>query len=261
MELHIYHVDTFTENIFSGNPAAVCPLKGQWPEDSLMQKIAGENNLSETAFFLEQNGKYTIRWFTPVVEVDLCGHATLASAYVLFHHENFKGDCVQFESRSGTLSVKKENDFLTLDFPTDTLEKCPFTDELKAGFNLFPVEVYKGKTDYLFIYPDEDAIRHIRINISAVSRIEARGVIVSATGKNCDFVSRFFAPRCGINEDPVTGSAYTTLTPYWSRTLNKKEMSSIQLSERKGYLMCRDRGTRTEISGKACLYMKGKVFI
>lgn len=259
MKLKLYHVDAFAENIFSGNPAAVCPLTGQWPEDSLMLKIANENNLSETAFYLQQNGKYHIRWFTPAVEVALCGHATLASAFVLFHHEHYEGDTLHFESKSGTLSVKKEKDFLTLDFPTDTLEKVTLTDELKAGFNLLPIEVYKGKTDYLFIYSDEDTIKHIKIDLLNVSKIQARGVIVSAKGKTCDFVTRFFAPQCGVNEDPVTGSAFTTLTPYWSRILNKKEMTAVQLSARKGYVVCRNRGNRTEISGKAKLYMQGEI--
>ena len=261
MKIKIYHVDTFTENIFSGNPAAVCPLTGEWPEDSLLQNIAAENNLSETGFYLKQDGKYAIRWFTPAVEVDLCGHATLASAYVLFHHEKQEGDSIDFKSRSGILHVRKEKEFLTLDFPTDTLEKTPLSPELGEGFNLRPIEVFRGKTDYLFIYPDEEAIAHLRMDLQNASRIQSRGIIVSARGKNCDFVCRFFAPRCGINEDPVTGSAFTTLTPYWSRILGKQEMNAVQLSARKGWVTCRDRGTRTEICGKTKLYLQGEILL
>ena len=259
MKIKLYHVDTFTESLFSGNPAAVCPLTGEWPEDALLRNIAAENNLSETAFYLQQNGKYHIRWFTPAVEVDLCGHATLAAAFVLFHHEHFEGETLCFESRSGTLSVKKEQDRLTLDFPTDTLEKASLTDELRECFNLLPQEIFKGKTDYLLIYPNEESITHIKIDLQNVRRIQARGIIVSAKGKNCDFVCRFFAPQCGVNEDPVTGSAFTTLTPYWSGILNKKELTAVQLSARKGHVLCRNRGNRTEISGKAKLYLQGEI--
>ncbi len=261
MKIKLYHVDTFTEEVFSGNPAAVCPLTGEWPEDALLQKIAAENNLSETAFYLQKNGQYFIRWFTPAVEVDLCGHATLASAFVLFHHEHYQGDTLCFESRSGILNVRKEEDRLTLDFPTDTLEKASLTDELREGVNLLPLEVFKGKTDYLLIYPNEESITHIKINLQNVRRIQARGIIVSSKGKSCDFVCRFFAPQCGINEDPVTGSAFTTLTPYWSEILNKKELSAVQLSARKGYVICRNRGSRTEISGKAKLYLQGEIHL
>lgn len=195
------------------------------------------------------------------MEVDLCGHATLAAAFILFYHENFKSDEVSFESRSGKLTVKKNDEFLTMNFPADVIEKTPLTDELMSCFNKSPLEAYKGKTDYMLVFEKEEDISDIVYNIDKISRIKARGVIITAPGKNSDFVSRFFAPQSGVNEDPVTGSAHTTLTPFWSRKLNKVELSAIQLSKRKGWLKCVNKTDRIEITGKARLYMSGELTV
>ncbi len=261
MKIKLYQVDAFTDKVFSGNPAAVCPLGNEWLDDALLQNIANENNLSETAFYIRQNDKYNIRWFTPSVEVDLCGHATLASAYVQFFHENYSSDTINYESRSGILSVKRSNDMLTMNFPSDKLKKSELSRELQACFNIVPAEIYKGISDYLLIFRNEDEIENIKFDLFNIAKIKARGIIISAKGKNSDFVSRFFAPQSGVNEDPVTGSAHTTLTNYWSKALNKNEFTAIQLSERKGFLTCKNLGERIEISGKAKLYMQGELHI
>jgi len=258
--MKIYQVDAFTEKLFSGNPAAVCPLSGgDWPDEELMQNIALENNLAETAFYIHKDGRCHIRWFTPCVEVDLCGHATLAAAFVLFLHENHKGDKITFESRSGRLTVRKNGDSFTMDFPADVIEKVSPSDELLSCFNMTPLEAYKGKTDYMLVFGKEEDVIGIEYDLDKISRIKARGIIITAPGRNSDFVSRFFAPQAGVNEDPVTGSAHTTLTPYWSRKLNKTELSAIQLSKRKGWLKCVDKNGRIEITGKARLYMIGSL--
>jgi PhzF family phenazine biosynthesis protein len=261
MKQKIYQVDAFTDKVFSGNPAAVCPLN-EWLSDAVLQNIAMENNLAETAFYKKKNDLYEIRWFTPTVEVDLCGHATLAAAFVLFNLEGHSGDTIIFNSpRSGRLTVTRKGDLLTLDFPTDQFERIELFPGLIAGFNIQPVEALKGKTDYVLVFENEEQIRTMIPNFEKIARVGGRGIIITAAGKDVDFVSRFFAPQSGINEDPVTGSAHTTLTPYWSRKLNKKELSAIQLSERKGYLQCKDLGERTEISGQAKLYLSGEIFI
>jgi len=259
MKLKIYQVDAFTDKVFSGNPAAVCPLDG-WLPDSLMQSIALENNLSETAFYVKQGNEYLIRWFTPTVEVDLCGHATLATAHVLFNHEHQTNEEIIFRSnRSGVLKVFRHGHLLTLDFPSDTLDKIQWFGEMNAGFNIIPIEGYKGKTDYLLVFENEDQIRNIQPNYPVISRWKVRGVIVTARGKNVDFVSRFFGPQSGVNEDPVTGSAHTTLTPYWAEKLGKTELSAIQLSDRKGHLTCKYMGDRVHISGQAKTYLIGEI--
>lgn len=261
MTQKIYQVDAFADKPFSGNPAAVCPL-GQWLSDDLLQKIAMENNLAETAFYVKQEDHYEIRWFTPTVEVDLCGHATLASAFVLFHYENHAGTTVHFFSpRSGILAVTKKDDLLTLNFPTDIFEQVELSQELIQGFNSKPLLALKGKTDYVLVFENEDVIKNIVPALENISKLKGRGVIITAKGDSVDFVCRFFAPQSGINEDPVTGSAYTTLTPYWAKELGKTEMTSIQLSERKGYLQCRYLNDRVEISGKVVLYLKGEIFL
>jgi len=258
MKNRIYQVDAFAEKIFSGNPAAVCPLE-KWLPDSMMQNIAMENNLAETAFYVKENDRFHIRWFTLKVEVDLCGHATLAAAHVLFAHENFQGTEIIFTSRSGELRVRKEGESLTLNFPSDVFQKIPLSPEISSGFAIMPVEVYKGKTDYLLVFNTEKEIRSLQPDFRAVAKLDARGVIVTAKGDRVDFVSRFFAPQAGIDEDPVTGSAHTTLTPYWSEKLGKKEMTALQLSSRTGHLHCRYLGARVEISGKAKTYLRGEI--
>lgn len=259
--MKIYKIDAFTDKIFSGNPAAVCPLEN-WLSDELMQKIALENNLSETAFYIKKENKFFIRWFTPTIEVDLCGHATLASAFVIFNYENYYKDKINFYShKSGELSVTKNGDLLTLNFPSDKIEEIELTEELTNGFNIKPKSVYKGKTDFLFIYNNENEIENLKPEIEKISKLNCRGIIVTAKGNKSDFVSRFFAPQSGVNEDPVTGSAHTTLTPYWSKELGKTELTAIQLSERKGYLKCKFLNERVEISGNCVLYLIGEIFI
>lgn len=261
MEQRIYQVDAFTDKIFSGNPAAVCPLD-YWLDDDVLQKIAIENNLAETAFYVNKNDIYQIRWFTPVTEVDLCGHATLASAYVLFNYENHQDDVVKFYSpRSGNLEVIRKNELLTLNFPTDKFDKIEINESMKSAFNIKPKHVYRGKTDFLFVFENENDIKTIVPDLRVISLLGGRGTIVTGRGDDVDFVSRFFAPQSGIDEDPVTGSAHTTLTPYWSKELSKKKLSSVQLSKRCGYLSCEDLGDRVEISGQCRLYMKGNIYV
>ncbi|MCX6161185.1 MAG: PhzF family phenazine biosynthesis protein [Ignavibacteriae bacterium] len=259
MKIKIYQVDAFAERIFTGNPAAVCVLKDEWPDDSLMQNIAMEKNLSETAFVLNQSGQYHIRWFTPAVEVDLCGHATLASAHVLFSHENFTGEVIKFNSKSGILSVRKEGDFLTLDFPADKIERIEPARDVLQCFDTFPREAYKGKTDLLLVFNREEQISGILYDIREIKKLNTRGVIITAPGNEVDFVSRFFGPRVGIEEDPVTGSAHTTLVPYWNGKTGKDEFTARQLSKRGGFLKCRYKGERIEISGKAKTYLIGEI--
>jgi len=261
MTCKLYQIDAFTENLFGGNPAVVCPLH-QWLSDEVLQNIALENNLSETVFYVKAGNRYDIRWFTPTVEVDLCGHATFAAAYVLFHQENHQGNEVHFlSSRSGELTVTKDKDLLTLNFPSDEVSPVELTHELTDGFNITPQSAYKGKTDYLLVYQNEEEIRRLVPDIPKIAKLDARGVIASAKGKEVDFVSRFFGPQVGVDEDPVTGSAHTTLTPFWAKQLGKTELSAVQLSKRKGHLYCKHVGPRVEISGKGKLYMSGTISI
>ena len=257
----IYQVDAFADKVFSGNPAAVCPLE-KWLSDETLQQIAMENNLAETAFYVKQGNQYHIRWFTPQVEVDLCGHATLATAYVLFNLEGFDENSISFISnRSGELTVNRNGELLTLNFPADEPEPIQLTEQLTACFDRTPKKVLKGKSDYLFVYDTVKEVQEIQTHFDVIANLNARGVIVTAKGDNVDFVSRFFAPQLGINEDPVTGSAHTTLTPYWSKELNKNELSALQLSERRGFLNCNYLNDRVEISGKCKLYLSGEIFL
>lgn len=261
MKYKIYQVDAFTDKLFGGNPAAVCPL-AEWLSDAILQKIAMENNLAETAFYVRQDESYEIRWFTPKVEVDLCGHATLAAAFVLFGWESHSDDAINFYSpRSGKLRVSRNSDWLTLDFPVDVFHEIPVSGDIADCFDKQPLEAYKGKTDYMLVYEKESDIRDIVPQFEAISQIRGRGVIITSKGDDVDFVSRFFAPQSGIIEDPVTGSAHTTLTPYWSEKLNKTDMTAIQLSERKGYLQCKYLGERVAISGQAKLYLFGEIYL
>jgi PhzF family phenazine biosynthesis protein len=211
---------------------------------------------------VKRDGGYEIRWFTPAVEVDLCGHATLATAYVLYNYEQHASNEIIFHSpRSGKLTVNKQDDMLTLNFPTDKFEKVNITPDLQKGFDRQPVEIVKGKTDYMFVFKTEEEIQNLKPNLQELAKWDVRGVIATAKGEKSDFVSRFFAPQCGIDEDPVTGSAHTTLAPYWSALLNKKELSAIQLSARKGNLTCKHLNDRVEISGKARTYLIGEIFL
>jgi PhzF family phenazine biosynthesis protein len=261
MKQKIYQIDAFANEVFSGNPAAVCPLT-EWLSDELLQQIAMENNLAETAFYVKQNNQYEIRWFTPAVEVDLCGHATLAAAFVLFNYEGHADSTINFHSpRSGALPVTKQGDLLTLNFPTDVYASVELSAELLDCFTTKPNLAFKGKTDYMLVFNTEDEIKNIGFNLDTIAKLKGRGIIVTAKGNTVDFVSRFFAPQAGINEDPVTGSAHTTLTPYWAKELGKTELTAIQLSARKGYLQCTYLNDRVEISGQGKLYLTGEIYL
>ena len=260
MNITIYQIDAFADKIFAGNPAAVCPLDA-WLPDDLLLNIAMENNLAETAFYVKEKGGYRIRWFTPTVEVDLCGHATLATAAVLFNHEGYQGTQLIFNSRSGPLTVTKDGDLLTLNFPTDNISEVDLFPELTNPFNIKPVKAFKGKTDYMLIFENENQVRKLSPDFRKLGTVSARGVIATAKGDQVDFVSRFFGPQSGIDEDPVTGSAHTTLIPYWSKVLGKTEMNAIQCSSRGGKLKCKMKGDRVEIGGQAKLFLTGTIFI
>ena len=261
MNLTIYQVDAFAEKVFQGNPAAVCPLKN-WLSDDVLLKVAAENNLSETAFYVIQKDVIEIRWFTPNTEVDLCGHATLATAFVLHQMEKFKGDVIPFFSkRSGMLPVTIHPDAYTLDFPLDHLNEIPLTEELLHATSHKPIKAFKGKSDILLIFDQQDEVAILEPNLSVITKLEARGLIVSAKGKDCDFVSRFFGPQVGVNEDPVTGSAHTTLAPYWAKQFNKTELKAKQISSRTGNLSCSLVNERVQITGKAVLYLKGEIYV
>ena len=267
MPIRLYQLDAFTDQLFGGNPAAVCPLT-EWLPDETMQAIAAENNLAETAFYVptdQENGFYHIRWFTPTVEVDLCGHATLASAYVVFFLEKTaEGDAIAFDSRSGLLRVRREDDWFVLNFPTDSTHIAIQPPALETSLGgIKPVEVLKGKTDYLIVFENEQQILDMQPDFRELATIPARGVIVTAPGNatesgSIDFVSRFFGPQSGIDEDPVTGSAHTTLIPYWAEKLGKTEMTARQVSKRGGFLRCKLLDNRVEIAGQVKLYLTGE---
>ncbi len=260
MKLDFYQVDAFARHLFTGNPAGVVPLLS-WLPDVTMQQIAMENNLAETAFFIPSGDHFHIRWFTPAVEVDLCGHATLATAHVLFTHLGLPGDNVSFLSRSGLLNVARNGEELTLDFPADVLSSVHEFPELIRSLKVNPVEILKGKTDYMVVVATVEEVLNTAPDLLSLSKIPCRGVIVTAKGEDTDFVSRFFAPQSGVNEDPVTGSAHTTLTPYWSDKLGKKELTAMQLSARKGWLHCMMAGSRVKISGKAMTFLHGEIHL
>ncbi len=264
--MKIYQLDAFADRLFAGNPAAVVPLS-DWLPDEQMQQIAAENNLAETAFYVKAEGEahYHIRWFTPTVEVDLCGHATLASGYVVFYLEDKPAtDQVLFDSRSGQLKVcRGENGWLTLDFPADVVQKANVQPPaLITSLGEKPLAVYKGKTDYMLVYATQAQIEAMDPDFREMSTVPARGVIVTAPGNadsGIDFVSRFFGPQSGIDEDPVTGSAHTTLVPYWAEQLGKTELTARQLSARGGYLKCKLNENRVDITGQVQLYLTGEI--
>jgi len=260
MKIRIFQVDAFTNHLFGGNPAAVCPLD-KWLPDSVLQNIAMENNLSETAFFIFENNSFSIRWFTPAAEVSLCGHATLATAHVIFKHLDYKGERIDFQSQSGVLSVKQMGEKLILNFPADNPTKIEIPSRLSDALSANPLEAYKGRTDYLLVFKNEEEIAGIKPDFRKLAAEGVRGIMITAPGKSVDFVSRFFAPGVGIDEDPVTGSAHTTLIPYWSRKLGKIEMNALQTSKRGGVLSCRLLGERVEIGGEAVTYLEGFITI
>jgi len=262
MTIDLYQVDAFGSHIFEGNPAAICPLE-KWLPDKLMQQIAMENNLSETAFFVKQERGYNLRWFTPKAEVDLCGHATLATAHVLFHHLSYEGTSISFFTKSGELTVtKKEDGWYAMNFPATSLHpEAPPLDLYHALSGEIADEVYKAD-DFMWVLDTEEKVRNISPDFNLLAKVDTRGVIVTAPAEdgNIDFVYRFFAPAVGINEDPVTGSAHTMLVPYWAKRLDKKELAARQISERGGNLKCTLLdGNRVEISGQACTYMIAEI--
>jgi PhzF family phenazine biosynthesis protein len=262
MKLNTYVVDAFTNKLFGGNPAAVCPLDS-WLPDVTMQKLAAENNLAETAFIVNENGTYRIRWFTPAVEVKLCGHATLASAHIFYTELGYSNNTLAFQSLSGVLKVYyKAEGVYTLDFPVDTPERVEYVPAgLLPALGLQAGEVFKTAFDYMVVVPGQKDVELVNPDFKELTKVGGRGVIVTAKGDETDFVSRFFAPQSGIDEDPVTGSAHTALVPYWANQLQKNTLKAEQLSKRRGYLDCELQGNRVLMSGSAVTYLRGEIII
>lgn len=258
MGIPLYIIDAFTENRFAGNPAAVCPLT-EWLDDKTLQSIAEENNLSETAFFVRESDAFRLRWFTPKVEVSICGHATLAAAYVLFEHLKYENTRIIFKTKGGQLIVKMNGDILLMDFPAYKPIPVNTSEQLIQGLGLKPLEVLKSPGTYLAVYGSEDDILSIAPDFSLIEKLDMKCVIITAKGNNSDFVSRFFAPQVGISEDPVTGSAHCTLIPYWAEKLNKTSLYAFQLSKRRGELYCEYLDDRVSIGGKAVTYAIGEI--
>ena len=258
MKLDVYYVDAFTDKLFSGNPAAV--IFSNIDDSTLMQNIAAENNLSETAFIKQESGKFYIRWFAPSCEIDLCGHATLASAFVFFNFINPSADIFEVNSlKNGTLKVTKKDQLLILDFPKDDYIELDDLSLIENIIDVTPKEIYKGRDDVLAIIESEQSLLNLNVNFELLKKINSRGLIVSAKGDEYDFVSRCFFPSTGVNEDPVTGSAHTTMIPYWSKKLKKNELVAKQLSSRGGVLFCTNSSDRVFIGGYATLYLKGEI--
>ena len=259
MKLNCYHLDAFTGKIFGGNSAAVCPLDA-WLPETTMQKIAAENNLAETAYFVPRGNEFDLRWFTPAVEVDLCGHATLAAAFILFTERKFSGQIIRFHSRSGPLAVTRDGDVLILDFPARPPQPCPLPEALVRGLGRKPAQILKSR-DYFAVFDSADEVRALRPDFAALKTLDCLGTIVTARGDDCDFVSRFFAPGGGIDEDPATGSSHCTLIPYWAGQLGKTKLSARQLSTRGGEFICELAGDRVRIGGKTVLYLRGEIIL
>ena len=261
MKLPIFQVDAFTDKVFGGNPAAVCPLE-HWLPGNIMQKIALENSVAETAFFIPLHDGFEIRWFTPEIEMDLCGHATLATAHVIARHLNYSLPSIKFQSKSGELMVAVENELLTLNFPSRKPESSDIPQIILDAIQVSPVEVLKSR-DYVLVFETEEAIRRIEPNQSILDQInlDPGGIVVTAKGDEVDFVSRFFTPQASIFEDPVTGSAHCSLIPYWSERLGKESMHALQVSPRVGKLFCKNLGERVLIAGEAVTYLEGSITI
>jgi len=261
MEIAIHHLDAFvTDGVFTGNPAGVCPL-ADWLPDEVMQKIAAENNLAETAFFVGGNGEYRIRWMTPTIEIDLCGHATLASAHVVFTKLEPGRKDVRFTSRSGPLSVRADGDRLVLDFPSRPPRRLDLQPDVAQALGRPPAELWASR-DYLAVFATADEVRGLTPDMALLRRLEPAAVVATAPGSgDVDFVSRFFAPGYGIDEDPATGSTHCMLVPYWSRRLGKRRVHALQVSARGGDLVCDDLGERVTIGGRVAVYLEGKIRI
>lgn len=263
MKLKLFQVDAFASAVFKGNPAAVCPLQ-VWLADSVLQAIAEENNLSETAFFLPAGDGFELRWFTPVAEVDLCGHATLATAHVLFEHLDYAGQTIHFATRSGSLSVRKNGSLLEMNFPASEPQPCEAPAALLAGLGAGsgtePSQVLSAE-DYLVVLASEEAVKNITPDFGRLAELGLRGIIVTAPGDDVDFVSRFFAPRLGIDEDPVTGSAHCQLAPYWSKRLGRNRLQARQLSKRGGSVACEMKEDRVLLGGQAVTFMRAEIAV
>ena len=259
MKLPYYEVSAFTTNPFGGNPAGVCPLDG-WLPDPVLQSIAANNNLAETAFIIARGVDFDLRWFTPTVEMDLCGHATLAAAFVLFSERNVTSREIHFHSRSGLLTVSGEGDQLTLNFPTRLATPCTAPETLIRGLGAKPAEVLKAR-DYLAVFASEAEVRALKPDFATLKSLDCLGIIATAPGDDCDFVSRFFAPGAGVDEDPVTGSAHCTLIPYWSQRLGQSKLFARQVSPRAGELFCELAGDRVRMGGRAVTYLRGEIQI
>jgi len=259
MKIPIYQVDAFTGRLFAGNPAAVCPLE-KWLDDATMQNIGAENNLSETAFFVKKDDHFDLRWFTPAVEINLCGHATLASAYVLFNHLGYREKAIRFQTKSGELRAEKSGDLISLDFPATRPAPIPEPTGLTEALGKKPVATFKSR-DIMALFENESDIQTMKPDFMKLKEFDAHAIIITAPGSQSDFVSRFFAPRLGIDEDPVTGSAHTTLIPFWSEKLGKKKLHAIQLSRRTGELFCENLSDRVLMSGRAVTYMVGDLIL
>lgn len=259
MKIDIYQVDAFTDKLFGGNPAAVCPLN-EWIDDDLMQNIALENNLSETAFFVKNKDVFDIRWFTPKAEIHLAGHPTLATAYVIFEILNYNKPQIEFHSKSGPLYVEKKEDVFWLDFPSKKPEKLKVTKDVIDAIGMIPCELYKNR-DYIAVYESRTEVEMVQPDFNKIYELNSHGFIVTSKDSEVDFVSRFFAPALGINEDPVTGSAHTQLIPLWAEKLDKTKLVANQISERGGLLYCEANGDRVKMGGKAVLFMKGEIFV
>ena len=260
MEIQIFQVDAFSNKLFCGNPAAVCPLE-EWLPDETLQAIAAENNLAETAFFVPQSNRYHLRWFTPTCEVDLCGHATLATAFVLFHFLNITGEKLSFDTQSGELTVSRSGELLILDFPARPPKVIEAPAGLMDAIGGTPIEVLAANDIVILVYGSEAEVLAAAPDMAALIRVNYYAFIVTAPGTTCDYVLRFFAPAQGIPEDPVTGSAHTSLIPYWSKRLNKTEMVARQLSKRTGELYCKSAGDRVTIGGHATAYLRGTITV
>jgi PhzF family phenazine biosynthesis protein len=260
MKLKIFIANAFSNKKFGGNPAAVVPLN-EWLSDRLMQQIAEQNNLAETAYIIPQGDDYAIRWFTPVVEVDLCGHATLASAHIMFEHLGYSRDQIIFHSKSGLLRVRRNQGKITLDFPADEPEKIPDLELIDKALGIKSSKVFKSRFDYMVVLESQSYIETLKPDLTLINKLPGRGLIVTAKGDNVDFVSRCFFPQSGIDEDPVTGSAHVVMAPYWAKQMGKNKLSAIQLSSRRGYLDCELAGDRVLISGHAHTYLEGDFYI
>jgi PhzF family phenazine biosynthesis protein len=260
MDVPIYQVDAFASKLFRGNPAAICPLNS-WLPDATLQSIAVENNLAETAYYVPENGSYRLRWFTPGAEVDLCGHATLATAHVMMAiRKEISERSVSFHSKSGVLTVTRDGDLYSMDFPARAPEPREANAALFEALGAKPKEFLAAR-DYFCVFETEAEVRALKPNMEKLAAIGGFGTIATAPGSDCDFVSRFFAPAQGVNEDPVTGSSHCTLIPYWSARLNKTTLFARQISARGGELWCEHRGDRVTISGNAVKFLEGTIHV